>query len=427
MISPSPIVLIPMTAFTPDAAASLPGREADRRRAAARLAETPLPTAQAEEWRYSPIDDLDLTRFQPALRAGPLPGQAVDDVLAAHPDRAATVVVVDGFVTSCDVDPGWAGKGLAVDIDEGAGAGLGLRGDPGSALDELHDAFCPSPVQVRVRAGAAIEAPVVVVQVHTGNGGVSSPHLVVDAGADAEVTVVEHRTSVGGDGLALPLVELRAGPAARLRYVEVQDLGPELWQLGRQVSSVDAQASLVAGTAAFGGAYARVRFDCDLVGRGASGQLLAAYYGDGDQVLDFRTFQHHRAPDTTSDLVFKGALDDGSGSIYSGLIRIHPDGGGSNAFQTNRNVKLSDDAWAWSVPNLEIENNDVRCSHASTVSPVDEEQQFYLHSRGVPPAVADRLIVAGFFDEVLRRLPSASVRDLARTRIAGKLEARYAR
>jgi Fe-S cluster assembly protein SufD len=414
-----------MTAFTPDAAASLPGRGTDRRHAADRFAETPLPSAQAEEWRYSPIDDLELSRRQPALRAGQVPEDRVAAVLASYPDRAAAVVVVDGFVASCDLDPGWSGKGLEVDTD--GGAGLGLRAGDGSALDALHDAFAPGPVVVRVRPGASIEAPVVVVQVHSGAGEVSFPHLVVDVGADAEVTVVEHRISVGADGLALPVVELRAAPAARLRYVDVQDLEPGLWQIGRQLSSVDAQASMVSGVAAFGGAYARVRSDCDLVGRGASAELLAAFYGDGDQVLDFRTFQHHRAADTTSDLVFKGTLDDRAGSVYSGLIRIHPEGAGSNAFQTNRNVKLSDDAWAWSVPNLEIENNDVRCSHASTVSPVDEEQQFYLHSRGVPPAVADRLIVAGFFDEVLRRLPAPAARELVRARIADKLDAREAR
>jgi Fe-S cluster assembly protein SufD len=265
------------------------------------------------------------------------------------------------------------------------------------------------------------------VQVVSGAGVACFPHVVVDIGADAELTVVEHRISGSGSALVVPLVELAVGPAARLGYAEVQDLGSEVWQLGRQVSSVAGQGSLTAATAAFGGGYARVRTDCDLVGRGASGTLLAAYFGDGDQTVDFRTFQNHRAPDTTSDLVFKGALDGRAGSVYSGLIRIHADGGGSNAFQTNRNIKLSDEAWAWSVPNLEIENNNVRCSHASTVSPVDEDQQFYLQSRGVPPAVADRLIVAGFFDEVVRRMPSAAVRQLAGARIAEKLDGREQR
>lgn len=412
-----------MDAFSPDVAAGLPGRGERRRSAAVRFADTPLPTAEADEWRYSPIDELRLAERSPALEPGPTPEAEVATLAALYPERAALVVLVDGFVAGCDVDAGWAAKGLTVVVDPD---GVPRR-QAESALDLLHDAFSPAPVVIGVRAGATIGAPIVVVQATTGDGRVAFPHVVVDAGPDAEVAVVEHRTSTGAGNLVLPLVEVAAGPAARVRYTEVQDLSPGTWQIARQVSRVESQASLVAATAAFGGAYARLRTDCDLVGRGASAQLLAAYYGDGDQTLDFRTFQHHRAADTASDLLFKGALDERSGSIYTGLIRIHAEGAGSNAYQTNRNVKLSDDAWAWSVPNLEIENNNVRCSHASTVSPVDEEQQFYLHSRGVPPAVADRLIVTGFFDEVVRRLPSEPARRLVRARIADKLDKREGR
>ena len=137
-----------------------------------------------------------------------------------------------------------------------------------------------------------------------------------------------------------------------------------------------------------------------MVGRGATGELDAVYFGEGDQTLDFRTFQDHVAPDCTSNLLFKGAV----GGRPLGLHGPDPGGQagpGTNAFQTNRNIKLSDGAWAESVPNLVIENNDVRCSHASAVGPVDEEQRFYLESRGVPTDEAERLIVSGFFDEVL--------------------------
>jgi Fe-S cluster assembly protein SufD len=415
-----------MSAFTPDAAATLPGRSTQRRAAMARFADTPLPTAEAEEWRYSPIDDLRLEDHPPATEPGTVPAAHVAAVVAHFPERAATVVVVDGFVASVEVDPGWAGKGLEITVDADVEIDP-VRPPAASALDHLHDAFAPGPVLVRVRPGTAVEVPVVVISVHTGGPRATFPHLVVEAGADAEVTVVEHRASLDGAGLVVPLTELRVGSAARLRYVEIQDLAPGTWQLARQASVVADQASLISAMAAFGGGYTRVRTDCDLAGRGASGELLGAYYGDGDQVLDFRTFQHHKAPGAYSDLLFKGTVDERSGSVYTGLIRIHPEGGGSNAFQTNRNIKLSDDAWAWSVPNLEIENNDVRCSHASTVSPIDEEQQFYLHSRGVPPAVADRLIVAGFFDDVLRRLPSAEARELVRRRITDKLDGREQR
>src|SRR3954462_14147106 len=131
-------------------------------------------------------------------------------------------------------------------------------------------------------------------------------------------------------------------------------------------------------------------------------------------MLDFRTFQDHAAPDTTSNLLFKGAVGDSSRSVYTGLIHVRKNARGTNAFQTNRNIKLSDGAWAESVPNLEIENNDVHCSHASTVGPVDEDQRFYLESRGVPTEVAERLIVAGFFAEVLEQLAVQSVVPLVR-------------
>jgi Fe-S cluster assembly protein SufD len=174
---------------------------------------------------------------------------------------------------------------------------------------------------------------------------------------------------------------------------------------------------------ALGGDYSRLRTDCRLDGRGATGTLLAAYFGEGDQTLDFRTFQDHRAPDTTSDLLFKGAVGGRSRSIYTGLITVRPDARGTNAFQTNRNLKLSDAAWAESVPNLEIQNNDVHCSHASTVGPIDDDQRFYLESRGVPPDVAERLVVAGFFADVLDRMPApGSVLAAIRSAVDARLD-----
>ena len=185
--------------------------------------------------------------------------------------------------------------------------------------------------------------------------------------------------------------------------------GPRVWQVASQLSRVDTDATLTSAQAGLGGDYARTRTDCRLVGRGATGNLQALYFGEGSQTLDFRTFQQHAAPDTTSNLLFKGAVGEQSRSVYTGLIKVEKDARGTNAFQTNRNLKLSDDAWAESVPNLEIETNDVHCSHASTVGPIDEDQRFYLESRGVPTEVAERLIVAGFFDEVLEALPAAAV------------------
>ena len=189
--------------------------------------------------------------------------------------------------------------------------------------------------------------------------------------------------------------------AARLRYLNVQDLGPRVSQVGYQASRVGRDASLHSSVVALGGDYARVRTDSRIDGKGGSAELNAVYFTDGDRMHDFRTLQDHVAPSTTSDLLFKGAVQDRGRSVYSGLIRVRPEARGTNAFQTNRNLVLSEGAGAESVPNLEIETDDVSCSHASAVGPVDEEQLYYLESRGIPPVAAERLIVLG----LLRRGP----------------------
>jgi Fe-S cluster assembly protein SufD len=270
----------------------------------------------------------------------------------------------------------------------------------------LNDASGVEPLVLRIPRGVVVDSPFVVVDWVQAAGAASYPRTVVSLGDDAEAVVIEHHGGDDVDAFVAPVTELDVGPAARLRYLNVQDRGPQTWQIATQSSRVDRDATLLAAQAALGGAYARMRADCRLVGRGATGNLMAVYYGDGDQTLDFRTFQDHVAPDTTSNLLFKGAVGGESRSVYTGMIRVRPDARGTNAFQTNRTIKLSEHAWAESVPNLEIENNDVHCSHASAVGPIDEEQRFYLESRGVPTEVAERLIVEGFFLEVLTQLPA---------------------
>jgi len=217
------------------------------------------------------------------------------------------------------------------------------------------------------------------------------------------------------------VLEAQVGNDARLSHALVQDLGSEVRQFAHQVFHVGQSAVLEAFVAGLGGCYSRTRTDCRLVGRGGEARLTAAYHGEGSQTHDFRTFQEHAAPDTTSELLFKGALDDASRSVYSGLISVEPEAVRTRAYQTNRNIKLSPDAWAHSVPNLEIETDDVICSHASTVSPVDEEQLFYLESRGIPTAIAERLLVEGFFEDVLARAPTEPVALALRATLVGRL------
>jgi Fe-S cluster assembly protein SufD len=385
-------------------------------------------------WRYSRIDDLDLDDFQPASGTAAAGGGATGvpellrPLLDATPARAALVVVRNGRVVHAEVRGDLAAKGMRAER-----TGEGDADVLGAAIDQapdvflgFNDAFVGDPVVVRVPAGVTVDAPVVVAHVTEGDRCAAFPRLVVDAGDDSEVSVLEIQLSGPEPSLVVPVTEIVVGRAARVGHLTVQQLGLASWQLGLQVASVEAEASLRTTTVGFGGDYTRLRTDCRMVGRGATGELDAVYFGEGDQTLDFRTFQDHIAPDCTSNLLFKGAVGGRSRSVYTGMIRVGKQARGTNAFQTNRNVKLSDGAWAESVPNLVIENNDVRCSHASAVGPIDEEQRFYLESRGLPTDEAERLIVSGFFDEVLGRAPVPAVVPLLRSTVAAKFERREA-
>jgi len=399
----------------------------ERRRAATeRLGEPTMPSTDEEVWRYSRVADIDLADWAPVTDIpGPGIPDAVAEVLASLPERAATVVVRNGFVVHAEIAPAYEAKGLyAGRLVDGpsADAALGaVAGDGPDVFAALNDARHSDPVLVSVPAGVAIDRPIVVVDWVDADGAAVWPRLVVRAGDDSELNVLDWHGSTDVAALVSPVIELDVHRAARLGYTNVQLRGPRIWQVASQLSRVDTAGTLTSAQAGLGGEYARTRTDCRLVGRGATGSLQALYFGEGSQTLDFRTFQQHAAPDTTSNLLFKGALGDQSRSVYTGLIKVEKNGRGTNAFQTNRNLKLSDDAWAESVPNLEIETNDVHCSHASTVGPIDEDQRFYLESRGVPTEVAERLVVAGFFAEVLEALPTAAVVPLVRAAIEERL------
>jgi Fe-S cluster assembly protein SufD len=414
-----------MTSFTSDRAAALPGPSwlVDRRRAAAeRFSAAELPSTAEEVWRYSRIGDLALDRYQPATASdvsAPAPGTTgLEDLAGSDAVRVRTSA---GWLADVSMPDG-AKVEVAAGDQLAAGGPLGRAlGDVHDALGHLHDAFA-SPIVVRVPDG--VDAGQIVVIHETGDEGVATfPRLVVELGQAASAFVVE--VHCGPDGtrtLSLPVTELVVGRDATLRHAIVQLLGDAAWQVGRLASTVDQGGTLHTGAAALGGDYARLRVDTALAGRGAHGEISAAYFGDRSQLLDFRTFQDHIAPDTTSNLLFKGALGEKGSSVYTGLIKIRPDARGTQAFQTNRNIKLSDEAWAESVPNLEIENNEVQCSHASTVGPVDPEQRFYLESRGVPAGRAERLIVRGFFDEVLDGLSVGPYEQVVRDALERKLE-----
>lgn len=371
-----------MPSFTSDVVRS--SNQADtelRLQAFDRFAAAPFPTAEQEIWRYSRIGELELDRFTYGSLVTTVEGA---DAVVAHDATIADETALDLF----------------------------------SELNRsLMTAIC-----IRVPAGKAIEQPIIITHELVTNGAACFPRLVIDAEPDSEVTVIERFISADGVvGLIVPVLQIRAQQAARVKYLAINELGSQVWQISNQQSVGERDSTTLLASVALGGDYARVRTHAKLIGQGASTRQVALYFADGHQTHDFRTTQEHIAPKTNSDLLFKGAVTDQSRSVYTGLIKIGPDARGTQAFQTNRNLTLSHGAWAESVPNLEIETNDVKCSHASTVGPIDEEQRFYLESRGIQPEIAERLVVLGFFDEVLGQLPVGGLRGELRQRIADKL------
>jgi Fe-S cluster assembly protein SufD len=421
-----------LNAFSANVSTGLPGPDwlaALRRSTLEGLDDVERPDADEEVWRYSRVGEIDLDGYAPLKRQ-----RAADTIvqrdLSAYGEMAAVVVVRNGWVvettsSSDAVDAGvYVGPvGEAPDGESLFGAAIEA---PVDLFSHLNQGFGPEPVAVVVPDGVCLQAPIVVVVLTDADGAAVFPRVLVRCGDDAAATVVELHTSTDVDSLVVPVLEATVGRNGHLRHGLVQELGPRVFQLGHQAFRVGQSGRIDAFAAALGGDYARTRTDCRLVGRGAEGRLAAAYFGEADQTLDFRTFQDHAAPDTRSELLFKGALDGASRSIYTGLIRVRPEAVRTVANQTNRNVKLSPEAWAESVPNLEIETDDVVCSHASTVSPVDEDQRFFLESRGVPTVTAERLLLEGFFEDVAATAPHPAVAETLREALADRLDRRDA-
>ena len=452
----------PLTTFTADASSALGGPDwLLRRRAEAwdRFSASSVPTEADEVWRYSGIDAFDLDAYAPAPpppTAGAEAALAVARRLAdSLGPRAGLVVTRNGVIEAVEMTPSAPGAlsvtgagttgAAAVDMEN-----LGALAPGRDAFGELHDAFVADVVLVSVEGKIVVPDPVVVVHLvdavaQNGHGIAVFPRTLVELGSSSEAGVIELTAPVvtgtalpAGDGsdtapvvsLVVPVTELRVADDAHLRYANLQVLEQGATSIALQASRVGRDASLQSFTAGLGGRYARVRTDSDLVGQSGRTSLLAAYLGTGSQVHDFRTLQDHHAPRTESQLLFKGAVADTAHSVYSGLIRIRKGARGANAFQTNHNLVLSEGAHADSVPNLDIDENDVRCSHASTVGPIDEEQRYYLETRGIAPSVAERLIVLGFFSDLAGRAPFPGVgrwvEDAVRRRLADRLSGREA-
>jgi Fe-S cluster assembly protein SufD len=424
--------------FTVDAARALGGPDwLVRRRvdAAEQLESISWPTAEQEIWRYSRIGELDLARYRPFAeeelgRPGDERAPGGGPWAAEAGNHAGMLVVRDGRVVHHELDPALEAKGVRVcgiatcDGDDVAQIVGSVSRSSEDAFTVLHNAFLAGGAFIQVPAGVVIEDPILVLHWCEGDGRASFPHTVVSLGEHAEATVLDRFGSPETDHLVDAVTELVVGDNAHLRYLSVQEHGSRTWHLGLQRALVGRDATLKTSAVVLGGDYARLRSESVLQGENAESDQLAVYFADGKQMLDFRTLQDHDAPRTRSDLLFKGAVEDDARSVYSGLVHLRKTAQKSNASQTNRNLVLTEGAGAESIPNLEIEANDVKCSHASTVGPIDDDQLYYLESRGIPPEDAERLIVLGFFDDVLERLPVSALSQGLRRSVVDKLEHR---
>jgi Fe-S cluster assembly protein SufD len=440
--------VIVLSTFTPDSASSLPGHAWLQRRrlaAAEEFASSVMPTEKDEVWRYSRIDALELDRFRPSGTVpvdahndpGPSPSDRVHSLVGSLGPRSGLMVTINGVLATVGSSVGdhLLTMGRITEQEE-------MESLLGAVIPEprdfvlLNDAFALDPLVVDVAAGAVIDDPIVVVHVVSGSGGEAVfPRTVIRSGPGSIAGVVEivvdvetglladlpsgstpatsrDRHNRRTDHLVVPVTEIGVADDASLSYVSIQSLGPDTWQLAHQASAIGADATLSSFAVALGGSYARLRTDSALQGESGTSQLRAAFIGRDEQMLDFRTLQDHLAPRTTSDLLFMGAVADRAHSVYSGLIRVRRGAVRSDAMQTNHNLVLDEGAHADSVPNLDIEENDVKCSHGSTVGPVDEDQRYYLESRGVEPEVAEHLIVAGFFENIADQVPITGTRSM---------------
>ncbi len=366
-----------------------------RHRGAADLARTSPPSEAEELWRYSGIDRFEASKFSSSNEPSAVVSSAVD-----LPESAAA-------------------RGVRVESDTDVAA------DP-DYFEALGVANTASRIVIRVPANVELAEPIRITTTLSAAGTAGTSVRVV-LGVNSSATVIEEfrsDTSVREPALLVARTVLDLGDGARLRHASVQLVAETDWYVGSLTATTQRDATLSSVAVALGGAYARLETTARATERGAHNELLAVYFAGGDQVHDFRTRQDHIAPRTTSDLLFKGAVEDRARSVYSGLIHIAKDARGTVAHQTNRNLLLSPESSAESVPNLEIENNDVKCSHASAVGPIDEDHRYYLESRGVSPSEAERLIVLGFFADLLNRVPDDALRSELVNAVGDKFDRR---
>jgi len=390
----------------------------------------PMPTRTDETWRFSNLKGLDISGFAlPEDPANTIPNHT------RFPQTAEIVFSNRQVVGRSTIPAELAAQGVIfAPLDEA----LKTHGDlvqkyfqkhPAKLGSEkfvaLNTAFTSSGALLYVPADVEVALPFVVQHTLTGNNVAAFPHTIVVLGPRAKATLVEFFISGGAATerqLAAGVNDLHAAEGAQLTYVGAQHWSAET--LAFQVNSIAAErdARVLSLNLHLGGRQARHESHSRLLGPGAHSEMLALTVATGAQEFDQRTLQTHVAPHTTSNLLYKNALLDTAKTIFSGLIIVEPDAQKTDAYQKNRNLMLSDTAEAHSLPGLEIQANDVKCSHGSTSARIDAEQEFYLQARGINPVETRRLLVAAFFEEVLEKLDNEDLHVALTGLIAGQFK-----
>ena len=393
----------------------------------------PLPTRKLEEWRYT---DVPLFKLDAVKLAEPRPAREAPEAARKMLERGASsghVLFVDSDIAEIRLDDSLRAKGvILMDLRTAARehADLVQKHLAAEALPAsfnkfaaLNAALWNAGVFVYVPRGVRVEEPIRIARYLTEAGTAVLPRTLIVADEGSHLGYVEEFNSPNFNAPALSCgaVEVIAGNSANVQYVALQLWGDNVRHIATQRTIAGRDANLDTLVVNLGGSVARVDMAASLEGPGARSDMLGLYFAQGTQHFDHNTRQDHKVPHATSDLLYKGALYDKTRAIFRGIIKVFPKAQRTDAYQTNRNLLLSDKAEATSLPNLEIEADDVRCSHAATVGHLDQEELFYIMSRGVSRREAERLVVFGFFGEVLERLPMPQVVKELREAIAERI------
>jgi Fe-S cluster assembly protein SufD len=399
---------------------------------------TPMPSIRLEEWRYTDLKKklaLDTLALPKAERVPDDPKkwpERLREAMEEDEEAAGHLVLIDGHVVHADLDAALAQKGVVLTSlheavekhAEKVRERLAVVVPPEEGkLAALNAALWADGVFLYVPRGVRLEQPVRVTRLLRESGVAHFSRVLIVAEHESQVSYVDEILSDDFERQTFTssAVEVVAQDGAQVQYVAVQRLGRNAFYQSVQRTLAGRDASLDTLNVGLGASISRVDLNARLLGPGANSDMLGLYFGDGTQHFDFNTSQDHVTPNTSSDLLYKGALDGSSRAVFRGIIRVHPGAQRTDAYQKNRNLLLSPKAHADSLPNLEIQADDVKCSHGATVGELDEEAKFYLMSRGLGRVQAERLVVLGFLGEVLARLPLGGVSEKVTRVIEEKL------